>query len=50
MNPNAFEFFSVAHKYGLPPHGGFGLGLEKFTQKDNPIKYKIKELLHTAHL
>lgn len=33
MNPVKFEFFSVAHKYGLPPHGGFGLGLERLTQK-----------------
>ena len=33
MNPEAFEFFSDAHKYGLPPHGGLGMGLERLTQK-----------------
>ena len=33
MNVKEFTFFSDAHKYGLPPHGGFGLGLERLTQK-----------------
>lgn len=33
MNPDEFEFFSIAHKHGLPPHGGLGLGLERLTQK-----------------
>ncbi len=33
MNPLDFEFFTDAHQYGLPPHGGFGLGLERLTQK-----------------
>jgi nondiscriminating aspartyl-tRNA synthetase len=33
MNPEDFEFFTMAHKYGLPPHGGLGLGLERLTQK-----------------
>ncbi len=33
MNPDEFEFFSNAHKYGLPPHGGLGMGLERLTQK-----------------
>ena len=33
MNPDDFEFFTVAHKHGLPPHGGFGMGLERLTQK-----------------
>ncbi|MCH9757201.1 MAG: aspartate--tRNA(Asn) ligase [Gammaproteobacteria bacterium] len=33
MNPEEFEFFSNAHKYGLPPHGGLGMGLERLTQK-----------------
>lgn len=31
MNPNDFSDFLMAHKYGLPPHGGLGLGLERLT-------------------
>ncbi|MDF1683423.1 MAG: aspartate--tRNA(Asn) ligase [Legionellaceae bacterium] len=33
MDPKEFEFFSTAHKHGLPPHGGLGMGLERVTQK-----------------
>jgi nondiscriminating aspartyl-tRNA synthetase len=31
-NPGYRAFLSV-FKYGMPPHGGFGLGLERLTQK-----------------
>jgi nondiscriminating aspartyl-tRNA synthetase len=33
MNVEAFTSYLMAHKHGLPPHGGFGLGLERFTAK-----------------
>jgi nondiscriminating aspartyl-tRNA synthetase len=28
-----FKYYLDAFKYGLPPHGGFGMGLERLTQK-----------------
>jgi len=31
MNPNEFETYLMLHKYGAPPHGGLGLGLERLT-------------------
>ncbi len=31
-NPG-FKYYLSAFKYGLPPHGGFGLGLERLTQR-----------------
>lgn len=33
MNPDLFESYLMIHKYGMPPHGGLGLGLERFTSK-----------------
>jgi nondiscriminating aspartyl-tRNA synthetase len=33
MNPEAFESYLMLHKYGIPPHGGLGLGLERFTSR-----------------
>lgn len=33
LNPKNFEFFTTAHKHGLPPHGGLGIGLERVTQR-----------------
>ena len=31
MNPDDFETYLMFHKYGAPPHGGLGLGLERLT-------------------
>ena len=31
MNPDDFESYLTFHKYGAPPHGGLGLGLERLT-------------------
>lgn len=33
LNPNNFSFYLQAFKYGIPPHGGWGMGLERLTQK-----------------
>ena len=31
MNPNSFEMYLQAFKYGMPPEGGFSFGLERMT-------------------
>ena len=31
MNPDEFATYLMLHKYGAPPHGGLGLGLERLT-------------------
>ena len=31
MNPESFDTYLMLHKYGAPPHGGLGLGLERLT-------------------
>ncbi len=33
MHPEAFESYLMMHKYGMPPHGGLGLGLERLTSR-----------------
>jgi aspartyl-tRNA synthetase, archaeal type len=30
LNPDDFESYLMLHKYGAPPHGGLGMGLERF--------------------
>jgi len=31
MNPDNFEDYLTIFRYGMPPHGGFGMGLERLT-------------------
>lgn len=33
LDPNAFNFYLDAFKFGMPPHGGWGLGVERLVQK-----------------
>jgi aspartyl-tRNA synthetase len=33
LNPDNYSFYLEAFKYGMPPHGGFGLGVERLLMK-----------------
>jgi nondiscriminating aspartyl-tRNA synthetase len=33
LDPENFSFYLQAFKYGMPPHGGWGMGLERLTAK-----------------
>ncbi len=33
MDVKQFESYLMMHKYGMPPHGGLGMGLERFTSR-----------------
>lgn len=33
LNPKNFKFYLKAFQYGMPPHGGFGIGLERLTKQ-----------------
>ncbi|MGB9827001.1 MAG: amino acid--tRNA ligase-related protein, partial [Thermosphaera sp.] len=33
LNPDDFQFYLESFKYGIPPHGGFGLGVERLLMK-----------------
>jgi nondiscriminating aspartyl-tRNA synthetase len=42
MDPEDFAFYLQAFKYGIPPHGGWGMGLERLTAKFCGVK-NVKE-------
>ena len=42
LDPEKFDFYLQAFKYGIPPHGGLAMGLERLTQKFLGIK-NVKE-------
>jgi len=33
LDPEKFRYYLQTFKYGMPPHGGFGMGLERLTAK-----------------
>ncbi|HYD93554.1 MAG TPA: aspartate--tRNA(Asn) ligase [Candidatus Paceibacterota bacterium] len=33
LDPDQFSYYLMAFKYGMPPHGGWGMGLERLTAK-----------------
>ncbi len=33
LDPEDFKYYLDSHKYGLPPHGGLGIGLERLVMK-----------------
>jgi len=33
LNPDEFESYLMLHKHGCPPHGGLGIGIERFLMK-----------------
>ena len=42
LEPERFSYYLQAFKYGMPPHGGWGMGLERLTAKFLGIK-SVKE-------
>jgi aspartyl-tRNA synthetase len=44
LNPDDFESYLKAFRYGMPPHGGFGFGIERFLMNLLGIK-NIRECI-----
>ncbi len=44
LNPEDFEYYFQIFKFGMPPHGGWGLGSERIVQKILGLK-SIKEAI-----
>lgn len=44
LDPHKFEFYLSAFQFGMPPHGGFGLGSERLVQQVLGIE-NIKEII-----
>ncbi len=44
LDPKNFEFYLKAFKYGMPPHGGVGLGFERMVMKALNLK-NIREVV-----
>jgi aspartyl-tRNA synthetase len=44
LNPDDFEAYLKAFRYGMPPHGGFGFGIERFIMELLDIK-NIRECI-----
>jgi aspartyl-tRNA synthetase len=44
LNPEDFDSYLKAFKYGMPPHGGFGFGIERFLMELLDIK-NIRECI-----
>jgi nondiscriminating aspartyl-tRNA synthetase len=42
LNPNDFESYTEIFKFGMPPEGGFGMGVERLTQQFLSIE-NVKE-------
>lgn len=42
LDPENFSFYLQAFRYGIPPHGGWGMGLERLTAKFCGVK-NVKE-------
>ncbi len=44
LDPGKFEFYTNAFRYGMPPHGGIGFGVERMIQQMTGME-NIKEVI-----